>query len=1312
MIAVLPGQPQAKLQGAYISGNSFTVLNGSHRVIQTVYEDDSKHSLDAIVLDEATGKIATCTPNQVRIYRPLVLQDESVKWTQQTAFAIPHPTQHIPCALAWSGSEELIVASKSISLFTTRAKISNIWQKDLPNPAKSAVVSYDSAYVASIGLYDRIVKLWRRLTFTTEEVRFDVSHLRHPDVVISVRWRRPDLLDQVVDNALYTSCLDKFICIWVPNEANEGQHWQLRARINADEFTLNNPITTSCPIIWIADARDFTTAVESALKNRTIDTGSTEDASLDHLKEFANKKTDICISIDRRGNLSTWALDNIRTDEKRAFKVSSLAQVRLPQLGAFSFLINGETDARYHHFQVHSYCDRLSGRFQIIFHSLHGTIGVFACDLVKLLNPLKHDRGIELQFVWTGHTAPVKKIVRNFSGHAIVSRTDDGECILWKHSLTKSQENTQILTRHITIPADSDIHRICVLRKGRFVVFLCSKSVVLWDCRYNAARLLARCSLSIEGTPLCLIVLPRPRQAEYRTAYIATVMSDGCGIVWEVGFPKYLGTGSHDDSTATLAEFCRFDLGTAETLKYVLPVDPAGAAPVVSGFLDIFARDVAISYTYTGTVHFWTARVDVKGRRVEWLSTSSTETGLVEIALASGSMLKKAALVNSGRSQLTIWDIGGSRLEYEQDYKVQHSVQDLDWTSTPDAQAILAVGFQHHVVLLSQMRFDYLNKGPAWAAIHEINIREVTPHPIGDSAWLANGYLVIGSGNQLIIHDRRIVGGPSAIAGMKGINNAVSRDLFETVQKFNGPLPVFHPQFISQCILAGKWDLARRILLALYRTLKYIVPGDTIDDYLGIHISSFYLSTMLLESETNTVQEPPTFSDTGENDDAFTEQIAASTNDKLAKIRLPQLSGHEQMQLADMIECVASVESHRRSMDENGARFMLFFRQHALRKGRTTEIQLSWREISWAFHSNSQDFLLNFVSRQNHGLMRWEQARDSGVFMWLSDVTALRSQFEIIAKNEYTKSDLKDPVECSLFYLALRKKTILQGLWRIASWNKEQTATQKLLANDFHDPKWQRIALKNAYALLSKRRFRYAAAFFLLADHLEDAVEVCLRQLNDLQLAIAISRVYEGDGGPVIRKIIQDEVLSLAAREGNRWLASWAFWMLGRKDMAVRALVMPVFALLETPCSQDIMSRIFLTDDPALVVLYSQLRSKTLQTLRGASKVNPKVEWEFVLHSAKLYDRMGCDLLGLDLVRNWEFQQTTTTGFGGEANPLKLLRRRESLVVDDISVPRRDLDLDKSEKTMKPFLSQVRAPGAPGSFTEPDVSSLLDSFGL
>ena len=82
-----------------------------------------------------------------------------------------------------------------------------------------------------------------------------------------------------------------------------------------------------------------------------------------------------------------------------------------------------------------------------------------------------------------------------------------------------------------------------------------------------------------------------------------------------------------------------------------------------------------------------------------------------------------------------------------------------------------------------------------------------------------------------------------------------------------------------------------------------------------------------------------------------------------------------------------------------------------------------------------------------------------------------RQQFELIARNEYAKSEIKNPVDCSLFYLALKKKAVLQGLWRMASWNKEQAATQKLLANNFEDPRWKTTALKNAYALLSKRRF-------------------------------------------------------------------------------------------------------------------------------------------------------------------------------------------------------------------------------------------------
>jgi hypothetical protein len=66
---------------------------------------------------------------------------------------------------------------------------------------------------------------------------------------------------------------------------------------------------------------------------------------------------------------------------------------------------------------------------------------------------------------------------------------------------------------------------------------------------------------------------------------------------------------------------------------------------------------------------------------------------------------------------------------------------------------------------------------------------------------------------------------------------------------------------------------------------------------------------------------------------------------------------------------------------------------------------------------------------------------------------------------------------------------------------------------------------------------------------------VIINQMGDLQLAIAVTRAYEGDHGPILREILEEKVLPEAASKGNRWMASWAFWMLRRRDMAVRALI-------------------------------------------------------------------------------------------------------------------------------------------------------------
>src|SRR5271154_6383932 len=104
---------------------------------------------------------------------------------------------------------------------------------------------------------------------------------------------------------------------------------------------------------------------------------------------------------------------------------------------------------------------------------------------------------------------------------------------------------------------------------------------------------------------------------------------------------------------------------------------------------------------------------------------------------------------------------------------------------------------------------------------------------------------------------------------------------------------------------------------------------------------------------------------------------------------------------------------------------------------------------------------------------------------------------------------------------------------------------------------------------------------------------------------------------------------------------------------------MPLDELIEATASRPSDIQI---DDPALVVLYRQLKDKTLQTMRGAAKISPKLEFDYILRIAALYDRLGCDLLALDLVKNWDF----TSEAANSTRPVLSSRRRST--IDDISV--------------------------------------------
>ena len=51
--------------------------------------------------------------------------------------------------------------------------------------------------------------------------------------------------------------------------------------------------------------------------------------------------------------------------------------------------------------------------------------------------------------------------------------------------------------------------------------------------------------------------------------------------------------------------------------------------------------------------------------------------------------------------------------------------------------------------------------------------------------------------------------------------------------------------------------------------------------------------------------------------------------------------------------------------------------------------RLSYRDVTWAFHSESQEILLQESSKAFEGKMLWEDARSLGTFLWLKSSEAL-----------------------------------------------------------------------------------------------------------------------------------------------------------------------------------------------------------------------------------------------------------------------------------------------------------------------------------
>ncbi|KAF9566167.1 hypothetical protein CPC08DRAFT_733774 [Agrocybe pediades] len=709
------------------------------------------------------------------------------------------------------------------------------------------------------------------------------------------------------------------------------------------------------------------------------------------------------------------------------------------------------------------------------------------------------------------------------------------------------------------------------------------------------------------------------------------------GVTSDLSVVQFLATDKPE-----LVLMRRNSLSLPYVPRFILPVDPMAWGHMH----DWTGHDVLLSISEEGEIAFWIPELSTDNG---WKCTRKVRTGRSGFRKVRCSSAKKTALIvgSPQGDELTIWDSTESEFSSGLEYRGHELILDLDWSSTPDMQSILAVGYKHRVEILCQQRMTYFADDPGWALCRTIDISGFTPYSIADSIWLAHGSFLIAAGQQMYLYSE----------SPQVSEDSASETLLEYVARQNGPLNDYHPQMLLQCLIWDKVELVKEIIVNLARyvlgdpeTPSQILPHLPVERFLQKDQPS--QSKQQYNSLFSVKPGPDEWVISDQI--AFTRPVIDRLLTALESKSLPNLSSNEQAHLIVLIQTTLEIEEQRRALDSNGLRYLISMRSFYIinrrasvpsltgvgttggRSGRRE--RLRYRDMIWAFHSESQELLLNASLAACNGKALWADARALGIAIWLNSLESLKTQTEAIARNEYMAGENRDPTACSLFYFALGKPKLVHGLWRQAAWHKEQIVMLKFLSNDFTEPRWRTAALKNAFALLSKRRFEYAAAFFLLGGSLKDAVNVCIKQLGDFQLAILLARIVEqSNEGPVLKDILVNAVLPTALQLGNRWLGSWAFWLLHRRDLAVRILLTPL---------QDIATAFDVKvdaigephyDDPGLALLFLQLRSKTLQAAKGTSEISGRAEFNFVLQMARVFCRMGCHVLALDLVRSWPF---------------------------------------------------------------------------
>ncbi|GAA5804339.1 hypothetical protein HPULCUR_009827 [Helicostylum pulchrum] len=1275
----------------YATGSKVVIYADPDNLVQIIaastlfHQQDILEPVTAVSGNNKTGQIALSYHNQIAVLKPC--DGNEHRWELDTVL----DTSYVITCLDWSVNNLLLSAGKEILLWdNTTWNI--ICSKKPATDILLAKFEPKSNKFATVGKFDRLVTIW--YPNATEEVEdYSFTFISHPKYVTHFVWRKlPGTQEN--DCTLFTMARDGIGRFWSPINLDQSHILYMCAVIDSNQslvtsepaeeqaHIVHNVASTMMgedsieeeedddysPIHYIG-CDELSNAVHAQFKSHSKH--ERFDQRLERIRERVRDTPDLLFRIQSDGSLTFWGVQHLNTFPRRIPRVFVVLRVdkAVDPLDVIYFLNPTQILHDYAHIQSSSTIKPIE--LSLVARNPHGQLRCYSLNLVDFLDTTPFTPRLHLKYTWLGHQHAISKLYQS-QKNRFCTIGIDGQINVWKYELRETcGKMTTQLQLDCSLYVNSNQLLAVPVEKDKFLAVYDGVQVKLFefdniqDCHLHHSKVCVN-STSLDLTSLHVYNMEDPITSEKSYLLIGVSNTHQTITTWylepteggglEINYRGSQQMTSWTSDPHVVVSASQWATNTASRLFHRLSFQQKHVLTVTVG------TDV-ICYG-----------VNTEQETVEWEAIYTLDTsdlnGQIQQVRCSPSIVSIVSGTDDNQT-LSIWMEMRSNLApvCVKKFKFKQRVCDMAWNVTSDAQFILAVAFPNTVGIFGQKRAKSVTEDDdSWICYTEFKVD--TPEDITALAWVDCGVLTVAAGNQLRCYLKWLTEEDSVAKQIHSPENAKIEpmsSIFDISFEMNGPLPFYHPDHIIHYVMWGKMDLVHCALISLNNFFKQFVDDDDniINEFPPVSFpkmlklqnekklksSDKQQYTGLFDEESDT--EILDNNDVDDDDDIVRHLTANEAKNLAHSLKtkvLPGLNENERVHLIAMVDTIVEITNQGESLDENGARFTALLENHfhlnkALPQDQR-QADLQSCDFVWALHSQSQDLLLERCVRLCGTKFVWEDARSLGIFLWLQKIDVVREQMSNIARNIYlSKTDDRDPADCTLFYLALRKKNLLQGLWRSASSHKEQTIMKKFLANDFNEPRWQRAASKNAFALLGRQRFEYAASFFLLADKLRDAVNVILKNMKDYQLAIAICRVYDGDDSPLLKEILENSIIPMAIETNDRWLISIGFWLLNNQKDSVRAMVVPLSQFTDKLIDTTEKDSAEIVYNPNSFILYQYLKKKLRQQ---NLVVSYQTEYGFSLLVSRSYERLGLPLLALYILTKYYMKPPTTAAIKQE----------------------------------------------------------------